>query len=510
MKIILAGYNVDSHLITQCAKLNEMEAIELTPETISAAYARISRNPKPVNELRQEARQEVKKARKSNETIIFEMGHHSVAEHAVFNLDLINVSRLAIEAIENFRLCSFTEKSQRYITLDGDYVVPQEIADNNTLTSSFCEMIEKQNDGYHQLNEKLCAHFLEEQTNKSEKIKNRKKIAQTGANEDARYVLALATMGQLGMTANARNLEHIVRRCAANNNSEVRNLGEKLAEVVHAVAPSLLIFTRATEYDTAVYRELEEKVKEFKIMQRTPPPSPPFNDVQLISHSQNPDQTLLAAILYRISLLDYQTCFTAIEKLDEHEKLALIDTAFNHVELYDAVLREFEFVTTDWDLIVSASCFAQLKRHRMATISCQKYNPDLGVTIPPSISAAQAEKDFVTIIEQTQDLYEKIFSENPIAAPYILTNAHRRRVHFACNARELYHFIRLRDDAHAQWDIRTIAGKMKTLAESVMPLTTRFLSGKDTYPEIYLKHFGKAPRVINPKLPGSKKVQENL
>ena len=52
------------------------------------------------------------------------MGHHSVAEHAVFNFDVIGISRLAMEELEKFRLCSYTEKSQRYITLDKDFVLP--------------------------------------------------------------------------------------------------------------------------------------------------------------------------------------------------------------------------------------------------------------------------------------------------------------------------------------------------------------------------------------------------
>ena len=45
---------------------------------------------------------EVDRARRSNETIIFKMGHNSVAEHAVFNFDVIGLSRLAIEELERF------------------------------------------------------------------------------------------------------------------------------------------------------------------------------------------------------------------------------------------------------------------------------------------------------------------------------------------------------------------------------------------------------------------------
>jgi len=126
MKILLAGYNLDYDLIR---KLKDKSALrqDLTPETISAAYARISRSPKMVSELREIARVEVDKARQSNRTIVFSMGHSSVAEHAVFNIDILGVSRLLVEEIEKFRLCSFTEKSQRYVTLEGDYVVPEEI-----------------------------------------------------------------------------------------------------------------------------------------------------------------------------------------------------------------------------------------------------------------------------------------------------------------------------------------------------------------------------------------------
>ncbi|MBW2559006.1 MAG: hypothetical protein JRD69_09300, partial [Deltaproteobacteria bacterium] len=61
MKVILAGHNVDYEVIKECRAslenaLSGYGSESLTPETISAAYARISRNPLPVNELRKIAR----------------------------------------------------------------------------------------------------------------------------------------------------------------------------------------------------------------------------------------------------------------------------------------------------------------------------------------------------------------------------------------------------------------------------------------------------------------------
>ena len=111
MKILLAGYNIDTEVIKAYEKASSKRP-DATPETLSASYARISRDPRPIDELRKAARLEVEKSRNSNRAIIFKMGHHSVAEHAVFNFDIIGVSRLAIEDLEKFRLCSFTEKSQ--------------------------------------------------------------------------------------------------------------------------------------------------------------------------------------------------------------------------------------------------------------------------------------------------------------------------------------------------------------------------------------------------------------
>ena len=159
MKILLAGYNVDYNLLRE---LKEKSAFgqDITPETISAAYARISRSPKSVDALRQDARAEVEKARKSNRNIVFEMGHSSVAEHAVFNIDVIGVSRLLVEEIEKFRLCSYTEKSQRYVLFDKDFVVPEEI-EQVGLTDLFVATITMQNDFYHQLYEQLRPYVFE-------------------------------------------------------------------------------------------------------------------------------------------------------------------------------------------------------------------------------------------------------------------------------------------------------------------------------------------------------------
>src|SRR5512139_543894 len=218
MRVVLAGYNVDSAVLDELKKHSPPRQ-DVTPETLSASYARISRDPRPVDELRAAARAEVDRTRRSNQSIIFKMGHHSVAEHAVFNFDIIGVSRLAIEEIERFRLLSFTEKSQRYITLGEDFVIPEEIqrAGREDL---FVETVKAQNALYHKLYARLKPHVFAKYPGRAAEPGDQA-VLDGWAKEDARYIVSLATEGQLGMTINARNLELLIRRFAAKELAEV-------------------------------------------------------------------------------------------------------------------------------------------------------------------------------------------------------------------------------------------------------------------------------------------------
>ncbi len=482
-KILLAGYNIDSDVINEL-KQNSPKREDITPETLSAAYARISRDPSPIYELRKLARQEVEKARRSNSNIIFKMGHHSVAEHAVFNFDLIGISRLAVESIEHFRLSSFTEKSQRYITLENDFIIPSEIKESG-FENEFVKLVKKQNEFYHILNEKLQKYVFEKYKDLAGEQKN-KSLLEGWAKEDARYITSLATQTQLGLTLNARNLELMFRRFASQKNVEIKEIANKMFSLVQNIAPSIILFTDSNDYDEKTYDLIKEEVEKYNLSSGI---STDEDEVVLSKYTFNADDVLIASLIFSSTNLPMEQCLNKAAKISLAEKENIIKTSFKYMQFYDAVLREFENIDLMFDLIVSASCFAQLKRHRMATIIAQQYDPNLGVKIPPSIIEIKMDKEFMDIISQTNDLYEKINSKNQIASQYVLTNAHRRRVLFKCNARELYHISRLREDVHAQWDIRNISSKMAQEAKKVMPLTMMTIGGKDKYPEIYQQIF---------------------
>jgi len=136
----------------------------------------------------------------------------------------------------------------------------------------------------------------------------------------------------------------------------------------------------------------------------------------------------------------------------------------------------------------------------MATLTWQRYDPSLGVTVPPSVREIGAEKEFRSVIDRTDDAHAVLERDVGPAADYVLTNAHRRRALLKLNVRELYHISRLREDASAQWEIRRVAQEMSRLARKAMPLACLLLGGKDAYPEVYRRIFGRPPKMTPPAI----------
>ena len=317
MKIILAGHNIDQEIIREFRE-EHPERQDLTPETVAAAYARISRYPKPVNELRAIARGEVEKARASNRNIVFEMGHSSIAEHAVFNLDVLAVSRLLVEEIERFRLASYTEKSQRYVLFQDDFVIPPEVREAD-LEKTFVSTVRRQNDFYHRLYEKLRPWVFDRNPELAADPKNRG-LLEGWAKEDARYCLPLATETQLGMTVNARNVELMIRRLAASPLAEAREYSRRLYEATHAVAPSLVRYTEPTPYDLETTAALRAEAA--GILGHFPAGAPDSATgkagtdlVRLVDVTPEADEKVLTAILHSASDLPFEDCREAAARM---------------------------------------------------------------------------------------------------------------------------------------------------------------------------------------------------
>lgn len=519
MKVMLAGFNVDADALREAGALRPTAhgelgraASALTPEAIAAAYARISHSSESIEALRRAARRGITRARKSNEKIVFELQHGSVSEHAVFNFDVSGLSRLATEELEQHRLASYTERSQRYVRLSDQFVIPEEIR-VTPYVDEFIRLVQLEIAYYYQLQERLLTYFMEKYPEQAETPEGRRRL-ETIAKEDARYVTSLAVTTQLGMTVNSRVLRLMLRRFASHPLTEVRRLGEMLRDSAASAAPSLIPEYRANEFDAktrSALRELAARtmVDSFVFKRRV------SSDVELVDYTLNADNKVMAALLHTVSNKSFEECLKKASKMIMNQRRELFKLACQYMEAHHPPLREFEYVYLTFDIVASAACFAQLKRHRMLTLTCQEYDPGLGVTLPASIDEIRETTRFHELMAKCQELYEKLRNWSPgpgvtlpindgdsrrLAAQYVLTNAHQRRVLVSFNARQLYHLTRLREDKTAQWDIRDKVRKMVELAKHIMPLTLLLTGGKDQYPALYQELYGRPLEVVVPQM----------
>ena len=130
-------------------------------------------------------------------------------------------------------------------------------------------------------------------------------------------------------------------------------------------------------------------------------------------------------------------------------------------------ILEHAIVTFDIDGI-SRICSHQLVRHRMAsyTQASQRYikEDSVNIVIPDKIyDGKDAEVIFMDAKIKSEEAYHKLLSIGVPAedARFILPQASSTSIVVTMNARSLFNFFSLRQDSHAQWEIRKLAFEME-------------------------------------------------
>lgn len=441
---------------------------KLLPEATAAAYARISRKPLPLAELRAEALNNYEEAQTSCDTIVHGMGHASVQEHAVLQFDIEGVSRLAVEAIEQHRLASYLERSYRYCPVARDDIYLPPALRASVLAVEIQDPISKMFDVYELLTEKLMDHH--ESTSDMSKAARRQ-----AAQEDARYVLPLAITTSLGMTINCRSLSRMITTLRAYAMPELDGIADGLTSAGREVTPTLL---RHLEPSLALRKQIKEMTAPLPEYLLGPDgrltgfSSPSFHmDPGFESIGCGPNS--LVGIIYELCAYEY-------------DYLTVL-------EAHDSLPRSLELIGMHCCVTGSAVFYAQLKRHRMATIIPQPYEPCYGYYVPKAVQLAGLESLYAQALQEAWELHAWLRANGKHAeANYILPNATRRRIEFVCNLRELAHFCRLRRDKHAQAEIRAFADMLvdafvsqiseETEQPELTQLAANFLfSAKDTF-----------------------------
>ncbi len=451
---------------TSARRVYLLDPRQLSPETIAVTFAKTSRLPQPFDEIAAGLTEEA--SAQFHEKWVVGYGHASVAEHAVLHIAFENISRLATEAIESARLASYTEKSSRYQKwAPGSYVLPPEIvgSGHEDLYRQTCDRLLA---AYQASLEPLRACVREtvppQVGEREEKWEARIRSRYVDA---CRFLLPAAALANVGMTANARVLEHTIRKLLSHPLQEVRDIGADLRRTAQAELPTLLKYADPSPFEQQ-RPPLREAIE-------TMPTSCPSSGIRLLTWDPQAEERLLAAALFAQGGAGFEESRRSVEMLPPQARKELADRLLAGMGRFDVPPRWMEHAWYTAEVILDQGAYLELKRHRIMTQTPQELTANLGFAVPRLISEAGFEPDYLRTMDAARRAYDVLAEWNPHVAAYVVPNAFNRRVLLTFNLREAYHFCELRSAAKAHFSMRRIALQLAEELRRVHPLLAGYM-----------------------------------
>ena len=443
---------------------------ELSPETIAVTFAKTSRSPESFREIARDLNDE--KSSQFHEKWVLGYGHASVAEHAVLHLAIENASRLAMEAIESNRLASYTEKSTRYQKWSTDhFFIPPEL-DGHPLRDEYVI---------------TCRRLFEAYSESLEPVRQqveKKSPRREGESQDTwdrrirsqyvdvcRFLLPAASLANVGMTANGRVLESSIRKWRSSPLAEVREIGETVKENARAEIPTLLKYAEPLPYLQETSLDLTTLASAIDVDHTA------SEWCTLLEADPQGEKRILAAALYRFGGMSYQQAFETVTNYPDLPALAGV--LLGRLGRFDVPLRELEYSTYTFDLVMDQGAYAEFKRHRMMTQTPQRLTCALGYAVPRLLLDAGVELQYRQAMDAARDAWQNLANWNMDVAQYVVPNGYNRRVLAAFNLREAFAFCQLRTSANAHFSIRRIAQRMAVEIQRVHPLLAGYMRLQD-------------------------------
>ena len=479
-----------------------LDAHDLTEEQIAVVFAMTSRRPDPFHEIVKQVSQE--KAADFHERWVLGYGHASVAEHAVVHLAVESISRLACDGLEDNRLASYTEKSSRYQVIAPDqFYFPRELEGDPELGRLYQEACRRLFKAYRGFIDG-CMEYLR-------RIKSREEGEREStynlrlrrvATDSCRAVLPAATLTNVGVTANARVLEHAVSKLMSSELDEERELGRELREQAQKIAPTLIKYADRNPFLAGIAGSQQAMSRRYvsettgdhsdtKDGQGDAPTSEHLQagelgrrwpQVNLVHWDRQAEEKLAAALLYRQSGLAYEKVWQQVLEMGPEDKQEILDWCFADLGHHDAAVRESELVDYTFEFVLDYGAYREFKRHRMMSYLPQPLTTDLGYQVPDLLVEAGLKEPFQETVAQAETAFRAVHSHSPLVAQYLVTHAHYRRVLSKMNLRECYHLFKLRTSELAHFAIREPMLQAMKLAVNTHPGLFRHLRLRD-YPQ---------------------------
>lgn len=449
---------------------------DMTEEELAVIFAMTSRRPEGFSQIRDLVTAE--KAADFHERWVLGYGHASVAEHAVIHMAVENISRLACDTLEDNRLASYTEKSSRFQVLDKDsFYVPGEFQSFPKLLKLYVQGCQR----LFELYEKLLDKVLEYLRNTTPKGENERTGAynlrlRRKAIDSCRFVLPAATLTNVGVSMNARSMEHAIQKLLSTTLEEEKEIGQIIKEQGQTITPTLIRYAEPNQYLGSASKGIHD-IASSQLNQLVSNRNCSKIHTRLLFYDDEAQIRLITSLLFAHSLLPYSETFEAVNMMAPDIQKSIFEAALKDLGPHDAPIRELEMVDYLFEFYLDYGAYREFKRHRMQSYIAQPLTVDLGFICPPLIEEAGQQALFLEAMKVSSSVFDHIrsFKVPDRLAEYVVTHAHCRRVLSKMNLRECYHFFKMRTQLQAHFTIQEAATQALKLVEQVHPLLIKYV-----------------------------------
>jgi thymidylate synthase ThyX len=449
----------------------------------------------------------IKKAQNFYDRILDGYGDDSIGELGGAHLAVENISMLAAKCIEDCRIGgSPLEKSTRYIyfdqKVDGEYLFYREPV---LMTSAYRDLYVQMCNHLFEAYSQLIPPLTELMEKKFPKEQDVSQVAYTGALrakvlDCLRGLLPASALTNMGIFGNGRFFEMLIQRLNCNNLSEMQDMGRKIFQELSKVIPSFVRRGEAShKYQKTFAHYTEQMQGDLKALSQQHTKNlrkMTGAGVRLINYDSENAVKVAAALLFSQSdagLLELQTY---ARTLSEEELGRILDAASTYREnRRHKSPRALEQAQFTFEIVADFGIYRDLQRHRMLTQERQQLTCNFGYHVPVEIRETEMEKVYRLKLEEAKKVYDKIASELPEEAQYVVPMAYNIHWYFHVNLRALQWLCELRSSPAGHANYRFIAQEMAKQVCEVFPAFERFFKFVD-FEGYELGRLGQEIRIV--------------
>jgi thymidylate synthase ThyX len=465
----------------------------MPPEKSAYALARYSRSPDSIRESLDWVR-----AHNSSsflESFYFQYGHASIADLGHAALCFEGISELAATEIEEEPLWDGQAKSSRYQDFSrSGFVTPPEFPEADA--AQYRQAGEALLEAYRRVKELAFAKLAERLPRPADmKPEAYERNIAARAFDVARYLLFWGVPTNVGQVTSIRTLEKQIRRLAASEYRELRELAHEMAGACAAapdcawdpaapaepLAPTLARHAEPDEYAARARNDLR-----LWAAQNLGAPSDggalsPRVDLVRPTHAA---ADIVATLLYPVTGLSFRALYETACGWSEARRAEVLDVAVASRTARDEILAGFRGGLYAFDMAIDIGAYRDLHRHRRCQKVRQDYSGALGFETPALVEECGAGDVYGAAMRQAFDTLHRLPAPG---RDYLLPFGARSRFLFKMDFAEADYIARLRSGVKGHFSYRQIAWEMKCAVERLEPELGRLIQATPPWVEDPLK-----------------------